>query len=493
MGDHLPFNAAEVLIPLDRAPGVPVRRRLAIGLRDLIRSGQLGPGTVLPSTRVLARDLQLSRGVIVDAYAQLVAEGYLDSRGGSCTRVAPGAVAGAPQERRQYPEQRAAAPLTDLRPGAPDTAAFPRALWLTSLRAVLTALPARELGYVEPWGCWALRSQLAGYLARVRGVMARPEQVVIVNGVTQGLTLLLRVLAAAGHTSVAVEDPSNAVQRQVVGRYLPRLVDVPVDADGLQVDALARTPTRAVVVTPAHQYPTGVVMSPARRAAVLRWARDRDAVVIEDDYDSEFRYDGDPIGCLQGRDPSRVALLGSVSKTLAPGLRLGWVIPPPQLLSELQSAKRDDDFGSPVLEQHTFARLLDGGGYDRHLRQVRRQYRRRRDALVTALAEHLPRWSVMGTAAGLHLVVTLPGELSEGAVVQAAGAHGVLVLGLSSMRGAVSGDPALALSYARHPPEQLAEAVAALAAAVADLDPAAAAAEGLPRGSPTGTSALDYY
>lgn len=488
----MPLNAAELLLTLDRTSGVPMRRRLAMALREAVRAGQLAAASTMPSSRILAKDLGLSRGVVVDAYAQLVAEGYLESVPGSGTRVVARAVAAHPPQAPSSPPRQSSESL-DLRPGAPDLAAFPRGLWLGSMRAVLQNVPSDELGYVEPWGCWALRAQLAGYLARVRGAMCRPEDVVVVTGATQGITLLMRVLAAAGEQCVAVEDPSNAVQRQVLRRYGLEVLDVPVDDEGIQVDALARSGARAVLVTPAHQYPSGTVLSAQRRSALLQWAKDRQGLVIEDDYDSEFRYDRDPVGCLQGLDPAHVALIGSVSKSLAPGLRLGWVLSPPTLLAELQAAKRDDDFGTPVLEQHTLARLLDGGGYDRHLRQVRRHYRQRRNALVEALGHDLPEWLVMGSAAGLHLVVHLSEGCPEAAVVSAAAERGILLLGLAAMRGTYPGPPGLVLSYARHPPEQLTRAVKQIASALAGIGSEQPQAAPRARQSSAGTSGADYF
>ncbi len=404
-------SGPELFLELERGRGGSLAAPLRAKLRDAIRTGRLPAGTVLPPSRTLARDLGVSRGVVVEAYSQLVAEGFLLAARGSRTEVAPGATVPARPERAR--SLSAVGPVLDLRPGAPDLSAFPRSAWAAAVRHSLQRISDVELGYWAPWGVPALRDQLAAYLRRVRAAMTTVDDVLIVAGVTQGLTLSARALVALGHRELAVEDPSNAVQRAVLGRYGLAIRNVPVDADGIDVAALARTGCRAVIVTPAHQYPTGVALSPRRRAALLRWARDVDGLVLEDDYDAEFRDDRQPVGCLQGLDPSRVALVGSVSKSLEPGLRLGWLIPPARVLPVIAEAKRDDDFGTNVVEQHALARLLDSGFYDRHLRRVRRRYRGRRDALVAELSRQLPSSRVTGLAAGLHLLLELSEHLDE--------------------------------------------------------------------------------
>lgn len=457
------LNAAELLVVLDEPGRQPVRVRLANALRDAIRSGQLSTGATLPSTRVLADDLGVSRGVVVEAYAQLAAEGFLRSRPGSATTVAYAQPAALPERWRNRPPETPWVPELDLRAGWPDLSAFPRATWANLTRDVLLQLPTAELGYGEPWGAWELRRALADYLSRVRGAMTAPDGVVIVSGVTQGLTLLCRILRRRGQHRLAVEDPSNAVQRQLLARLGMELVDIPVDDRGLNVAALEASGVSTVLCTPAHQYPTGSVLSAARRERLLMWARDTGGLVIEDDYDAEFRYERGPLGCLQGMDPARVVLLGSVSKTLAPALRLGWVLSPPNLLASVRGIKRDDDFGSHVIAQHVLARFLDSGQYDRHLRGLRRRYRERRDALLAAIAEHLPNWRVMGNAGGLHVTVSLPGGVSESRLVAAAASLGLSVLGLAAMQGRTASGAGLVLSYARVSPDMAQEAVRRLA------------------------------
>ncbi len=466
----MPLNAAVLLVSL-AGPGVgPLRVRLANAMRDAIRSGRLGPGTTLPSTRILASDLGLSRGVVVDAYNQLAAEGFVRGRPGAATTVVYVQAAALPERWQSQPPPSRLGPELDLRPGWPDLSAFPRRAWAAAVRDVLKDLPDAELGYCEPWGPWALRRELASYLARVRGAMTATDGVVVVSGVTQGLTLLCRLRLRQGADRLAVEDPSNAVQRQLLGRLGVELVDVPVDDSGLRVDVLAATGCRAVLCTPAHQYPTGVVLSPTRREQLLRWASEVDGLIIEDDCDAEFRHDRAPLGCLQGMDPQHVALLGSVSKTLAPALRIGWVLSPPQLLSELRGIKRDDDFGSNAIDQHVLACLLASGGYDRHLRGLRRRYRQRRDAFIQAFGRRLPSWDVMGSAGGLHLTVALPAGIPEGRLVAAAAGLGLSVLGLETMSASKVSGPGIVASYARATPDMSEDAVDRLVKASQLLD-----------------------
>jgi GntR family transcriptional regulator/MocR family aminotransferase len=287
----------------------------------------------------------------------------------------------------------------------------------------LKVLPAADFGYTEPWGVPALREQLAHYLVRVRGAMVEPDAVVVVSGATQGISLLAQLLRRRGHTAIAVEDPSNAIQRRLLAETGLRVVDVPVDGHGLSVDALATTEARALICTPAHQYPTGVILSADRREQLSLWAREQKALIIEDDYDSEFRYGRPPVGCLQGLLPEHVALVGSASKSLAPALRLGWVAAPPSILADLRRDKSHADFGTCFLEQHVMARFLASTGYDRNLRVLRRRYGERRQALADALARHLPDWRVMGAAGGLHVVLQLPAGVQENGLVAAAAAE----------------------------------------------------------------------
>ncbi|WP_308169968.1 MocR-like pyridoxine biosynthesis transcription factor PdxR [Acrocarpospora catenulata] len=382
--------------------------QIARDLREAVRSGRLASATRLPASRELARDLGVSRGAVVEAYEQLVAEGFLESRVGAGTRVALIAPVGSrSRDARSLPES-----LDGYRPTSPDLGAFPRRAWLAALRQVLATLPNDALDYGDPGGVRELRVELAAYLRRVRAADVVPEDIVIVTGVAQGLSLSVHVLAKAKGRPIrlATEAPTSTRQEPLLRRAGAELAGVPVDAEGIDVGALARTGADAVLLTPAHHYPTGVVLSPRRRAELVAWAAATGAVILEDDYDAEFRFDRDPVGCLQGLAPGRVVFTGSVSKALAPGMRLGWLAAPPALAAAVRRARAELDLGSPVLDQYTLAYFIRSGGYDRHLRRMRREYRVRRDALVTALAEHFPDVRVQGISAGLHLYAEVDGD-----------------------------------------------------------------------------------
>jgi GntR family transcriptional regulator / MocR family aminotransferase len=465
----------EALVPLDRArPGQPsphppsprnpqpLAEQLAGALRAAIGDGRLPPGTRLPSTRGLATDLRVSRGVVVGAYEQLAAEGRLTGRRGSGTVVA--AIAAPTIDRGRIPDvPRGVAPL---RPGVPDLGMFPRAAWRRAYEAALSEALDADLDYGDPAGAPRLRQELAGYLGRVRAARVDAGALIVTTGAAQAFAIVAAALREIGETRIGIEDPGSAPIRTHFEAQGVRPVPIPVDADGLDVAALARTRLRAVLVTPAHQSPTGVVLAPARRAALVEWARRVDGLVVEDDYDAEFRYDRDPVGCLQGLAPDVVALVGSVSKALAPAFRMGWLAVPGPLLERASGAKAAADLGGPVVEQLAFARLLAGGGYDRHLRRARRVYRHRRDAVVQALARHLPQARVSGVAAGLHLVVELPDGVDDLAVAAAARAEGLGPLPLSPLRLRPGGRPGLVIGYAAHSPNELDAAVQRLAKVV---------------------------
>lgn len=439
--------------------------QVAAGLREAIWTGRLTPGSRLPATRQLANDLGISRGVVVDAYEQLSAEGFLHTRVGSGT-VVSGSASAMPGQHRQPPAQQDAAVTYELRPGTPDLRLFPRERWLTRLRQVWNTLPHEALGYPDHAGAAALRQALATYLNRVRAAQATPEDVVVTTGVAMALSLLARVLYGLGHQVVAVEDPSGTEYRRLLAAAGVAVIPVPVDEEGLDVHALAETPARVVVLTPAHQYPTGVVLSARRRASLIAWATERDGMIIEDDYDAEFRFDREPVGSLHGLAPKHVVLTGSVSKSLAPAMRIGWLVAPPALAQAVQDMRRVVDLGSPVVEQHALARFLDDGGYDRHLRTARRIYRKRRNALVYALSSHLPQFEVTGVSAGLHLQARLPASMDDTIVAALAREQGVGVLPVSPMRTA-AGSPGLVLCFAREPEERLTQAVRLLSQSIA--------------------------
>jgi GntR family transcriptional regulator/MocR family aminotransferase len=408
--------------------------------------------------------------VVVEAYEQLVAEGFLVSRQGSGTRVAD-LQAAAPGDHAALESLASPTVAYDLRVGTPDLSAFPRRAWLAAVRQVMKAVPHEALGYGDPGGVPELRAELAAYLRRVRAAEVAAGQLVVVGGVAQGLSLVIGALARAGPIPLAVEDPHSVRTFALLEAAGAVRMPVPVDDEGIVVEELRRTPARAVMVTPAHQYPTGVVLSPRRRAELLAWAAEVDGMVLEDDYDAEFRYDRDPVGCLQALCPQRVVLLGSVSKSLAPGLRLGWLVAPSPLAEVIRTARATSDLGSPVIDQYALAQLIASGAYDRQLRQLRRRYRARRDALAGALARWLPGAVVHGVPAGIQLYVELPPGHDEAAVVEAAAERGVAVEGVAPLRIAAGGPPALVLGFARLPEHRIAEAIRLLAGATTMTGP----------------------
>jgi GntR family transcriptional regulator/MocR family aminotransferase len=442
-------TSRELLVAVRRGAG-PLHVQVEGQLRDGVRSGRLAADERLPSSRALAAQLGVSRGVVVEAYGQLAAEGYLEIGRGAAPRVAPGAaVAAAPSaERPTVP------PRYDLRPGTPDLALFPRAAWAAAQRRALREVADADLGYPPPGGHPRLRAALAAYLGRVRGVQAAPERIVVCGGVAEAVAMIGRVLRAGGARRIAVEDPSHPGTRELLAHSGIELVPIAVDDDGIDVAAVIASGADGVLVTPAHQSATGVVLEPARRAAVAAWARDTGALVIEDDYDAEYRYDRHPVGALQGLAPDHVVHVHSVSKTLAPALRLGWAAVPARLVAAVVEEKRLSDLGAPVLEQLTLAHFLERGELDRHLRRTRPAYRRRRDALLTALTG----LELEGVAAGLHVLARLPAGRGEGEVVRAAAARGVAVDPLGTHVAGRPRVPSLLLGYTRLPEAALAEA-----------------------------------
>ena len=447
---------------LVRLRGGRRRAQLEDRLRELVRDGTLTAHSRMPSSRALAGDLGVSRRLVVDAYAQLLAEGYLVARQGAGTYVAAaGTVEGAAPAAAA-----SSAPQFDFFPGAPDLSAFPRALWLSATREVLRTAPDSAFAYPDPRGAPALRHALGAYLGRVRGVVVEPEAIVVCAGATQGLALLGRALAAEGVEAIDVEDPGLPPHRAVLAYAGLRVRGARVDEQGLDVSSL-RSPV--VLCTPAHQCPTGVVLSPQRRGELLRWARDG-GLVIEDDYDAEFRYDRAPLAALQGLAPDRVVYLGTVSKTLAPGLRLGWLIVPASLSDAVVQAKALDDLGCSVLDQLVLARLLQTSAYDRHLRKARRRNRARRDALIGAVARELPEAHVSGVSAGLHALVRLPRGVELQALLAAAAAQSLGIYPLNLHRIDPGGPvQALVMGYANLSEPAIAEGVRRLAGVLDSL------------------------
>ncbi|SDF81093.1 GntR family transcriptional regulator / MocR family aminotransferase [Cellulosimicrobium cellulans] len=435
-----------LLLALGPRPARDVGRWLQDGLRAAVVEGRVPAGTVLPSGRDAAVALGVSRGTVTTAVDVLVGEGLLVSRPRSGVVVAT--LPAAPSARSAVllgeagpgATRAGAAAARPVSVGTPDPALFPRAAWARAVRNGVRGLADADLGYPDPQGLPALRAALAEHLRRSRGAHVSARDVVVVSGVAQALALLARLLAdgrvapgpdpGPGPVTVAVEDPSSRGALELLRDAGTRPVGVPVDADGLRTDLLPAD-ARAALVTPAHQFPLGVVLAPARRRALLAWAAAGDRLVLEDDYDAELRYDRRPVASVQPLDPDRVVLLGSVSKLLSPALRLGWVVAPPRVVGPLVEAKRHADLGTSVPEQAALAALLGSGAYQRHLRRARVVYQRRRRALLAALGEALPGVTVGGVAAGLHLVVPLPGPAAEDVAVDGLRAAGVPVEPLS--------------------------------------------------------------
>jgi GntR family transcriptional regulator/MocR family aminotransferase len=452
-----------LFVPPDRHAGTALHVQLEASIRDAVREGRLPPGTPLPSSRTFAEELGISRGVVVEAYAQLAAEGHVTARGGSSTRVAE-----VPPAARAAGAADVRVPRYDFHPYVPDLAAFPADVWLRSTTRAVRHAPFGALGYSPTPGVPQLRTVLATYLGRARGVAASEDRVLVCNGHTQGFALVCRVLRARGTRRIALEDPGFFLHRDIAGRAGLEPVPVPVDEDGLDVERLAASGAEATLVTAAHQSPTGAVLSPRRRQALIAWARSTDALVVEDDYDAEFRFDRDPVGALQAAAPDHVIYAGSASKILAPALRLGWLVLPPSVRDDVVAEKELDDLATPALEQLTLAEFISRGALDRHLRRMRPHYRSRRRALVRALGRHLPEARVVGVPAGLHLLALLPPDVSEDAVLAAAGERRVAVRGLGPTRfDPAAAPPGLMLGYASQPEEMLAQGVSELAGAVA--------------------------
>ncbi len=411
---------------LDRRGERPLHEQLEGTVRDAIRDGRLPPGARLPSSRGLAGELGVSRGVVTSAYEQLVAEGYLETRQGAPVQVARGARAQPPRPPTPSLQPKFS---YDLTPGLPDLAGFPRERWLRSLRRAWRETALDAVGYGDPRGVPELREALADYLGRVRGAAADPEHLIVCTGFRQGLSLTCRWLRANGIEHVALEDPGWHAQRLIIEETGLSVTPIPVDAEGIDVATLAASDADVVIVTPAHQFPTGAVLGARRRAALIEWADRGDRLIIEDDYDAELCRER--VGALQGIAPDRVLYVGSASKRLTPGMRLGWMLPPSWMSWALIAAKAIEDAGSETAGQLALSDFIVHGELERHLRRMRRRYQQRRERLIAALSRELPDWRPSQFGGGLHLTVALPGQTDEPALLAAAARHGVGVEGLS--------------------------------------------------------------
>jgi GntR family transcriptional regulator / MocR family aminotransferase len=450
--------------------GSRVRDGLERALREAVQTGRLHPGVRLPSSRALALDLGIARNTVADAYNQLAAEGWLTARQGSGTRVAsrpagpaarvPAPAAGPGGARARY----------DLRAGVPDLSAFPRPAWLAAARRALGAAPAAAFGYPEPGGCAELRDALAGYLSRARGLRVTADRIVICAGFVHGLTLLCQLLRARGARTLAVEGFSQPEYRDIAAAAGLRVRPLPVDSGGAVTARLGRAD--AVLLTPAHQYPIGVALTARRRTQAVEWAQARGGLIIEDDYDGEYRYDRQPLGAMQALAPEHVVYAGTASKTLAPGLRLGWLVLPAGLAGP--AAQASALAGPPVsgLEQLTLAEFIGSGGYDRHIRRSRLVYRRRRDQLIRAIGQNAAGAGLTGISAGLHALLHLPAGHTEDQVRASAARRGLAVGGLAGYATpAVAHPPALVVGYAGPPAHGYTAALARLCAALNDPAP----------------------
>ncbi len=400
------------------------RTGLAAAIRAAIREGRWKAGANVPSTRALAQDLGVARGTVTRVYADLAAEGYLRTSQGAPTRVA---TAGALPASAPRPVPRDPAPRWDLRPGRPNLSAFPRSAWLAATRRALHRTPMTAFDYTVEPGAAELRETLAAYLARSRGVVADPERIVVCSGFSHAIAILTRVLHARGADEIAFENPSLHIYRDIAAANGARVAGVPVDGDGIVVSALD---SPAVVVTPAHQYPLGVTLGSRRRAELTRWAAETGAVVVEDDYDGEFRFDNQQVGALQALAPERVVYVGTTSKTLAPALRLGWMVLPRFLVEPVRAEMHASGARPALLDQLALAELIESGTYDQHIRRCRTEYRSRRDTLLAALPDSVRH---RGISAGLHLVLHFPGGVpGETEVLAACRRRAIGLEGLST-------------------------------------------------------------
>jgi GntR family transcriptional regulator / MocR family aminotransferase len=469
-------NGPDLSVTLDRNAG-PLGIQIQDQLRAAIRDRRLGAGERLPSTRRLAELLGVSRGTVVDVYEQLLAEGYVESAVGSGTRVAAMPSAG---PTRQAPDIVASPPPSprpieaDFEYGIPDLGSVPLTAWTWAVSEATRTLPTAELGDDDPAGSRHLREVVTAYHRRVRSGCAVAEDAVVVSGFRQGLAFALATLAQHGIHRIALEDPGPREHDVIARRAGLSAVPVPVDDHGVDVGSLRETGARAVLLTPAHQCPTGVALGPSRRRDLVAWADEVDGVILEDDYDAEFRYDRQPVGSLQGLNPGRVIALGSVSKTLAPAIRLGWVLVPPRFVAGIVEEKRLSCRGAPGLDQEALALLMESGRFDRHLRRVREIYHARRDVLAAEAELAFGPDQLHGLAAGCHALLRLPDGTSEHAVVTTAATMGVRVNGLGHYRFVAADSetepdprqPALVLGFGNVSEHQISRGIRTLAKAV---------------------------
>ena len=456
---------------LDLHLAIDPRRKAASledAVRTAIRDGRLVTGARLPASRSLARDLGIARNSVAEAYSRLVAEGWLEARVGAGTTVADRTFAPAAETRP--PAERTF--RLDLRGGIPDVSAFPRTGWAAAVRSALATAPAPTLGYQDPRGVEVARSALAGYLARARGVWAPPDALVITPGFGGALRLVARALAGRGARRIAVEEYGHALHREILSDAGLLPVPLPVDDQGAVIERLDELGVDSVLLTPAHQFPTGVALSAARRAAVVRWAERTGGIVIEDDYDGEFRFDRRAIGALQALAPQQVVYAGTASKALAPAIGLGWCVLPAALVGPVLEQRRLAGGATDAVTQLALAAFIDAGGYDRTVRASRLRYRARREHIDEVLRERMPAARLTGMAAGLHSLLELPDGVEEADVAERAASLGLRFEGLQSHRADDAAEPpahrpAMVVGFGAPPDARFEEAVAVAVAAIA--------------------------
>ncbi len=458
--------AWEALFDLSAAGRGPLHVRLTTAIRSAIRAGRLPLGAALPPSRALADELGVSRWTVTQAYSQLVTEGYLLARTGSATRVhwspePDDRPAGQPDHPPPPPARY------DMDPCRSDLRAFPRRKWVQAVRVAAETVPFQQLSYSDPGGDGRLRGLIAEHLNRSRGAAAKAATVSVFSGAGQAMLQVARALRAAGYTAMGVEEPGSERLWQAARTGGLSLVGLPIDDDGLVVDALDAHPDlRVVCVGPAHQAATGCVLAPHRRAALLAWARRVDGLVVEDDYDAEFSYVGPAPAVMQGTDPQRVVLLGSMSKSLGPSVGIGWVVTPGRWVDAVRSS-HEVALLPPVLNQVALAHFMASGGYDRHLRASRLRLKARRSRLVAALEHLLPDCRIRGVDGGLHLLLDLPAGTDAAAVVAEALRRDLQVYNLDNMRFHPDPRaPALLIGYSNLTDSMVEEAVEVLAAVI---------------------------
>lgn len=447
--------------------GIGVKAALLQGLRNSIDSGVLTPGTRLPPSRSLAVDLGVSRNTVADCYTELANAGWLITRQGSGTVVAPRADADAvsnAQSPSKSPEQELPRPALSFIPGSPDVSSFPRAQWISSARRSLTSAPNDAFSATDPRGRIELRTALSSYLGRTRGVRTDPEHIVICASSGHGLTLIARVL----QQTVAVDAYGLHLHRNLLAAEGIRTVPILVDEFGTCTEQLASTQAKVALLTPTHQFPLGGPLIPSRRRTALEWASDSGGIVIEDDYDGEFRYDRKPVGALQAIAPQHVVYLGTVSKTLSPAIRIGWMVLPDRLIEPVLALKGPYERWVSATEQLTLADFINSGRFDAHIRKMRTSYRRRRDQLVGTLEHRLPEVRIAGISAGLHAVIQLPPG-TEGAILSAAEGLGLELVGMSTFRHPDSpstGNDGIVVGYSTPAPSRYSDALERLCTAM---------------------------